>query len=52
MYQSSVFNPVVIVFMHTDTHPQEYETKFKECKPGVLTDGLKAALGMPTGPVC
>lgn len=29
---------------------KEFETKLKEKKPGDLTDELRTALGMPTGP--
>ena len=30
---------------------KEFETKLKDKKPGDLSDELRAALGMPTGPV-
>ena len=31
---------------------KELETRLKEKKPGNLTDDLRIALGMPTGPQC
>ncbi len=30
---------------------KEFETRLKEKKPGDLTEELRTALGMPTGPV-
>lgn len=30
---------------------KEFETRLKEKKPGDLSDELRVALGMPTGPV-
>ncbi|KAL1470906.1 hypothetical protein MTO96_040207 [Rhipicephalus appendiculatus] len=39
--------------MHGDLYYEgkEFETRLKEKKPGDLTDDLRIALGMPTGPV-
>ena len=36
-----------------ETHPQgkEFETRLREKKPGDLSEELRRALGMPTGPV-
>jgi splicing factor 3B subunit 2 len=34
------------------TSPQEFEVTMRQKRPGDLSDELRNALGMPTGPVC